>query len=61
MVQAMTNVFYESLGRAVWWGAKRKAKQSLRASGVRYGAVGALAIGVVAVGAVLARSHGPAE
>jgi hypothetical protein len=60
-VQRMSSKIYESIGRAVVWGAKRKLRQSARSSSIRYGAIGAVAIGVIAVGAVLARSHAPAE
>ena len=57
----MSRYFYEALGRATWWGAKRKARTRLNDNSVRYGAIGAVALGVVVAGAVLARSHAPAE
>jgi hypothetical protein len=57
----MSNIFYESTGRVVWGLARRHMRHSVGNNGVRYGAVAAVAVGVIAVGAVLARSHAPAE
>ncbi|MGH2905264.1 MAG: hypothetical protein ACRDKI_00665 [Solirubrobacterales bacterium] len=57
----MSSMFYEALGRATWWRAKRHAKARLQVNTVRAGVVGAVAVGVIAVGAVLARSHAPTE
>jgi uncharacterized membrane protein YidH (DUF202 family) len=57
----MSNIFYEAIGRVVWVQAKRQVRNKFSGSSIRYGAIGAVVIGVVAVGAVLARSHAPSE
>jgi hypothetical protein len=57
----MSNKLYEFIGRTAVWGMKTKARQSLGGRSARYGALAVVGVGVIAVGAVLARSHAPAE
>jgi hypothetical protein len=57
----MTNKFYEFIGRRTVQGMKLKWRQSLKGKNARYGALAAVGVIVVATGAVLARSHAPAE
>lgn len=55
----MSHRFYEMLGRATWALGKHKIKQRIpvvRSS--RAGMVGALAVGVIGLGAFAARHHG---
>jgi hypothetical protein len=57
----MINKFYEFIGRRTVQGAKIKARQSLNGKSARIGALAVAGIAVIAIGAVAARSHAPAE
>lgn len=57
----ITSRFYEALGRTVWAVGKYKVKQRVgRAPTMRYVAIGALALGVIGIGAIAARANGNA-
>lgn len=61
MSSPISSHLYEALGRTVWAFGKYKAKQRVRQSPTtRYVAIGALALGVIGVGAIAARSNGTA-
>lgn len=60
MSNPVSNRLYEVLGRATWALGKRKLRQRTgRSASARYVAIGALALGVIGIGAIAARSgHG---
>lgn len=60
-VPRMSNKFYEMIGRVVLGQASRQVRSSFSGKRLRYGAIAVAAVGVTVAGAVLARSHAPAE
>ncbi|MBK5230329.1 MAG: hypothetical protein JJE27_04055 [Thermoleophilia bacterium] len=57
MSNPVTNQMYEALGRATWAVGKRRMKQRARhMASARYVAIGALVLGVIGIGAIVARA-----
>jgi hypothetical protein len=61
MSNKIVNKTYEIIGRRTVHGMRIAARRQLKGKGARLGALAAVGVGVIAVGAVLARSHAPTE